>query len=259
MTRDKMFVAVTSKGNFMLIPALRQLTGGLLSLVYPDNCIICKSPHANNPFFICSSCQKTIVPNLPPFCMKCSRHLKSPKKNSWCPQCQKTQPFFDQAWAATRYTNSMKNFIHLFKYKNKTALRYLFSDIMISFVENYHININQFDYIVPIPLHPTKLRERQYNQTNLIAQELSKKFHIPLSRNNLIRQKHTKAQALLNEKERWTNTKDAFRIRHPSNFLEKSILIVDDLITTGATACEAAHTLKKAQTKYIGILTLAIA
>jgi len=118
--------------------------------------------------------------------------------------------------------------------------------------------MNQYDYIISIPLHPTKLRERQYNQTDLLAETLSKEFHIPLSKNNLIRQKYTKTQALLNEKERWTNTKDAFRIRHPSNFLGKSILIVDDLITTGATVCEAAHALKRAQTKYIGVLALSI-
>lgn len=259
MTHAKMPFAVASKGYFMPILFLKQFADGLLSLVYPNNCIVCKSPNTTTPLLVCASCQKTIAPNLPPFCVKCSRHLKNPNKNSWCPQCQKTQPFFDQAWAATRYTDSMKNLIHLFKYKNKTALQYLFSNIIISFIENYHIDIKQFDFIVPIPLHPTKLRERQYNQTDLIAQNLSHKFHIPLSRNNLIRQKHTKTQALLNEKERWTNTKDAFRIRHPSNFLEKSILIVDDLITTGATVCEATRILKQAQAKYIGILTLAIA
>jgi len=243
----------------MLIPFLKQLSKGFLSLVYPDNCIACKTPQANTPFFICTPCQKTITLNLPPFCAKCSRHLENPEKNILCPQCLKTQPFFDQAWAATRYTPAMKKFIHLFKYKNKTALRYFFSDIMISFIKNYRINIDHFDYIVPIPLHPTKLRERQYNQTDLLAEMLSKQFHIPLSKNNLIRQKHTKTQALLNEKERWTNTKDAFRIRHSSNFLGKSILIVDDLITTGATVCEAAHALKQARTKYIGALALSIA
>ena len=199
-----------------------------------------------------------ITLNLPPFCAKCSRHLRNPEKNILCPQCQKTNPVFDQAWAATRYTNAMKNLIHLFKYKNKTALCHLFSNIIILFIKNYHINMNQYDYIISIPLHPTKLRERQYNQTDLLAEMLSKQFHIPLSKNNLIRQKHTKTQALLNEKERWTNTKDAFRIRHPSNFLGKSILIVDDLITTGATVCEAAHALKRAQTKYIGVLALSI-
>ena len=79
-----------------------------------------------------------------------------------------------------------------------------------------------------------------------------------LSLKNLVRIRNTQHQTLLNEKERWTNIRDAFRIKNPIEFSGKNILIVDDLLTTGATASEAAHTLKNAGAKTVGILTLAI-
>ncbi len=247
-----------NRNIFTMNTFLKQLNCGLSSLVYPDNCILCKTPNTKNSSFVCCRCQNTIILNIPPFCAKCSRHLKDPSESSLCLQCQKTLPNFDFAWAPTRYTDNMRHLIHLFKYKNKTALRHLFFNLLVSFIKDYNININQFDFIMPVPLHPTRLRERQYNQTQLLAKMLSKKFHIPMLENTLFRHKHTKAQALLNEKERWTNVKDAFRIRHSSNLFNKSILIVDDLITTSATACEIAQTIKKAQVKQIGILALSI-
>jgi predicted amidophosphoribosyltransferase len=83
-------------------------------------------------------------------------------------------------------------------------------------------------------------------------------YHIPLSLNSLIRTRNTKQQTLLSEKERWTNTQGAFRIKYPSKFLRKNILIIDDLLTTGATASQAAGTLKSAGAETVGVLTLAI-
>jgi len=115
-----------------------------------------------------------------------------------------------------------------------------------------------FDALVPVPIHPTKYREREFNQTYLITELLARKFNRPMSLNNLVRSKHTGSQAFLEEKERWTNIQDAFRIRHSCEFKNKSILIIDDLMTTGATACETAKICKQAEAAYVGVLTLAV-
>ena len=129
---------------------------------------------------------------------------------------------------------------------------------MADFISTYHLDINQFDKIVPIPLSQSRLRERGYNQSGLLAEEISRIYKICLSKKNLVRIRNTEHQTLLSEKERWTNIYGAFRIKNLSRFSGKNILVIDDLLTTGATASEAARTLKDAGAKTVGILTLAI-
>lgn len=129
---------------------------------------------------------------------------------------------------------------------------------MVIFLETYHLDIKQFEYIAPIPLFPSRLRERGYNQSQLLAEEVSRKYNIRLSMNNLVRIRATEHQTSLSEKERWTNIYGAFRIKNLAEFSGKNILVIDDLLTTGATASEAARTLKDAGAKTVGVLTLAI-
>jgi len=149
--------------------------------------------------------------------------------------------------------------IHSFKYQNKTSLRHTFARLIFSFIRNYALAMDQFDIIVPIPLHPTRLRERGYNQSQLLSENISKEFNIRHSPLNLMRIRNTRNQALLKEKERWTNIQGAFKIKDPLEFFAKSVLIVDDLLTTGATASEVARILKEAGAQKVSVLTLAIA
>ena len=119
------------------------------------------------------------------------------------------------------------------------------------------MDIEQFDFMVPIPLHPTRKRERGYNQSFLLASQLSRIFNINLNINLLIKTKNTKNQSLLSKKERWTNITGAFKIKSPNEVNNKSILLIDDLLTTGATSSEAAKALKSAGAKTVGVFTLA--
>jgi len=129
---------------------------------------------------------------------------------------------------------------------------------MIDFIGRYRFDIKQFDLIVPIPLFSSRLRERGYNQSYLLAEEISGRYRIGLSCAHLVRARNTEHQTLLSEKERWTNIRKAFRIKRSAELRGKNILIIDDLLTTGATASEAADTLKESGAGTIGILTLAI-
>jgi ComF family protein len=170
----------------------------------------------------------------------------------------KTKPHFDFAWAACPYNDPLKHLIHQYKYNQRTYLREFFARLMVDFVRAYHLDIQQFDSILPVPLHSTRLRERGYNQSQLLAERVAEEYHINLSTNNLIRARHTEHQTLLNEKERWTNIHEAFRIRHPTEVSRKNILVIDDLLTTGATASETARALKNAGAGTVGVFTLAI-
>lgn len=128
---------------------------------------------------------------------------------------------------------------------------------MINFINRYSLDIEQFDFIVPIPLYPSHQRERGYNQSLLLANKISKSYNINLNINFLVKIRNTKSQSLLSKKERWTNITDAFRIKNPNQVKNRSILLIDDLLTTGATSSEAAKVLKNAGAKTVGVLTLA--
>jgi len=230
-----------------------------MDLLYPRLCLLCHAPlmNINGNYHICYQCQSKIHMNRPPFCRKCSRPTEN-LRGLYCPSCIKTHYYFDRAWAATLYNDTMRQMIHLFKYGNKTSLRYIFYEFITEFIDTYLIPISQFDLIIPIPLHPVRLRERGYNQSLLIAQMLSYDHTIPCETNSLQRRRNTRYQARLSQKERWTNIKAAFKINHHNNIIDKNILIVDDLLTTGATLSEAARILKAHGAAHVAALTLSI-
>lgn len=207
--------------------------------------------------FFCPQCFYNLPYNNPPFCPKCCRHLTQPSSQNFCSPCLKTKTFFDFAWGCCLYKEPVKNLLLSFKYRGKTYLKYPFLKIMAGFIELYQYDIRQFDSLVPIPLFATRSRERGYNQSLLLAQELAKEYRLDLSSDNLMRIRHTQSQSLLGQKERWTNIREAFKIKHPFRFKGKNILLIDDLLTTGATASEAALVLKEAGAKSVGVLTLA--
>ena len=240
---------------------IKALFNGLIDLIYPPHCFTCQNyipPDSTNKE-LCLECIKKIKFNIPPFCLKCSRHLEQPVKHPVCQSCRKIKPHFDFAWCACLYSNELKQLIHQFKYSQKTQLKHLFISLMVNFIQTYSLDIQQFDLIMPISLHTTRLRERGFNQSEILARGIAFQFDLNFCNNNLIRFRHTKPQASLRQKERWTNIQGAFRIKHPGAVKGKNILIIDDLLTTGSTASEAACILKSAGVARVGILTLAVA
>ena len=237
---------------------LKDLLDGFSSLVFPPHCYLCHKHHrsiSQDP--LCSACAQMLLRNAPPFCLKCSRHLRRPG-HSLCPSCRHLEPAFDFAWSALVFNDAVKELIHLFKYYQRTRLRRYFGRLMADFISESELDIQQFDTLTSIPLFPSKLRERGFNQSHLLAQEIARIFEIPYQAHLLKKARPTKNQADLSLKERWTNIEGAFKIRHPSSVKNKNILIIDDLLTTGATAAQAARTLKRGGAATVGVLTLAI-
>jgi len=112
--------------------------------------------------------------------------------------------------------------------------------------------------LVPLPLHPSREKERGFNQSELLAEIISKTFNLPLEKNILIRAKNTRAQAELTDwEERQANLQNAFTVADPENLKGKNIILVDDVYTSGATMSAAAETLHKAGAKKIIGLVLA--
>ena len=236
-----------------------QLREGLLDFIFPRNCLCCRR-HAPDPKFppVCDSCLKTVEFNGPPFCLRCSRRLQNLSAEGICDTCQRHEMAFDCAWAAVAFNNTTRHLIHAFKYQHKTALRKIFAHLILDFLNQYKITLEHYDCLMPIPLHPARLRERGFNQAQLLAQQLQKEIKIPLQTHGLVRAHPTLTQTQLSSKERFTNLKGAFRIKHPEDIKGKNILLIDDLLTTGATASEAASVLKQHGAGRVGVVTVAI-
>jgi ComF family protein len=176
-----------------------------------------------------------------------------------CPTCLKYPIAFDSAWGAIHYNPASQRLLHLFKYQQKTSVRKIFRHFLSEFFERYQVPLNDFDCSIPIPLHPVRLRERGFNQSQLIAEIIQKDYGIPMMTEELVRLRPTEPQSFLGQKERWTNLEGAFTIKCSFNINSNSILLIDDLLTTGATASAAAQALKDAGATKVGLLVVAMA
>ena len=216
---------------------------GARDLFFPDNCLLCRqflnSRHTRQ---LCSNCLTSLIINPTPFSRQATTHVFA----------------FDQAWSACLYNEAAQKLLHAFKYNSKTSLSKTFVPLMIEFIDRYHIPIDKFDLIAPIPLHPARLRERGYNQSALLSLALSQHFGVVHTEKLLTRQKMTPTQTDLSAKQRWTNMEAAFRIKNPTDAEGKAIILIDDLFTTGATVNSAAETLKNAGAARVCVLTLSL-
>jgi len=235
------------------------LVQGIRELAFPDNCFLCRafldSGHCRQ---LCPSCLQSVKSNIPPFCALCSRHLPHYTDDGLCGSCRGQPRHYDRAWGSCQYNEPMSLLLHSFKYGGRTSLRRTFLELMTSFIDTYHVPLEQFDAVCPIALHPVRLRERGFNQSELLSEGLCRHYGLTHKPHLLVRKQATQTQALLDQKQRWTNLEGAFRINPSEIPGDKSILLVDDLLTTGATADAAAASLKEAGAAYVGVLTLAI-
>lgn len=239
---------------------LKALLDGLGDLVFPHNCILCSQyvPDKSLPQ-LCSPCLAAIEFNGPPFCLRCSRRLEVYTCEGLCRTCLKYPIAFDQAWGAVIYNDPIQRLLHLFKYQQHTSIRLVFRHLLEESLRRYPVPLGNFDYLLPIPLHPVRFRERGFNQSELIAGIIRKSHNIPILSNALVRTRPTRPQSFLDQKERWTNMEGAFRMKNHISINNNSILLIDDLLTTGATASAAAQTLKQAGAKRVGLLVVALA
>lgn len=128
---------------------------------------------------------------------------------------------------------------------------------MIDFIKEYDIPMDFFDLIVPIPLHEAKLRQREFNQSQVLGDHIAKAFNKHLETSSLIRQRNTRTQTDLPQEQRQVNVSGCFSITDKSAVINKHVLLIDDVLTTGATASEAALALKSAGAGVVFVLTLA--
>jgi competence protein ComFC len=248
------------KFNCYYIFMLRGLLKGFTDLIYPNCCLACKNKIAptKEEKFVCAECWDKIEENLPPFCRSCGRHLDVQSlENNTCSSCAQVKFYFDRAFSPCVYTGTIKKLIHEFKYSGKDYLGKPLGSLMNSFIRNYHLPIEHLDFIIPVPLHKSRLREREFNQAEILSKAVAQEFAKDILSDALIRSKPTKTQTELGPEERRLNMENSFRVNRPERLKETNLLLIDDVLTTGATSNEAARSLKEAGAKIVLLLTLA--
>jgi len=229
-----------------------------LHLFFPKECVHCgRLLDYRNREFLCPACLKLIVPIRHPLCDQCGRPLWGEMEYTvTCPDCRENPPRFRRARAAFLLTGAGKSMVLQYKYSSNPYLSNPAIDrIFQAGREEY--SWSDYDLIIPVPLHPRKARERGFNQSGVLSEGLSRRTGIELLKRGLIRTSYTKTQTRLNRKERRNNVKGAFRISDRAELSGKSILLVDDVFTTGATVNECAGVLVRAGAEAVDVLTLA--
>lgn len=128
---------------------------------------------------------------------------------------------------------------------------------MHAFIRDYQLPIEHLDFLVPIPLHKSRQREREFNQAEILSRQIAREFNKKVLTDGLIRVRPTKTQTELTFQERCQNVKKSFLVTKPGLIKGTNLLLIDDVLTTGATSSEAARCLKEAGAKKVLLLTLA--
>jgi len=233
------------------------LLKGFKDLIYPNYCLVCNSRiDSKRQEPVCGNCWESVEKNLPPFCSLCGRHL-NPDDTKLCPSCLNKKFNFDRAFCPCLYTGTIKKLIHEFKYSGKDYLGRPLGSIMNTFIRDYNLPMEYLDFIVPVPLHQSRLREREFNQAEILSRHIGKEFSKRVLSDCLIRTKATKTQTELGTFERLHNMEGSFEVKRPQMVKGANLLLIDDVMTTGATSNEAAKSLKKSGAAIVLVMALA--
>ncbi|TJX14889.1 ComF family protein [Tissierella creatinini] len=209
---------------------------GIKNLLFPTKnlCYLCKDRNGVVVDFICNECRERLV-----FSNK---------------EVDLDTDLIHRTIYCLSYNKYLKEIVHDFKFNDKSYLYKPLAELMFITIKNKEIK--DIDLIAYIPIHRKKEAIRGYNQSELLASYIGEVLYLPISRNNLIKYKWTKEQNTLNRSERLKNLKDSFTIRNPNEFINKRILLIDDLITTGSTFKECANLIMEIGAKSVTCLAL---
>lgn len=207
----------------------------LLELVYPNVCGFCNKICKNE---LCNKCKMKIIQHQIDIVIK-------PENK-----------YFKELISILKYEGIIRDKILQYKFEDKAYIYKTFAKIVLKNKKVCGL-LKKYDIIIPVPIHKKRKLQRGYNQTQLIAKEISKNIDIKLCNNVLVKNKNTIAQSKLNKNKRKQNIKGAFKALNVQNIQGKSVLLFDDIYTTGSTSNECSKILKEAGAKTVGVLTIA--
>lgn len=232
---------------------MKGLLDKFLDVLYPPKCIACNQ-NVDMAHNFCQKCWGCIEFISQPSCEKCSMPLPVDYLGRRCYGCMELKPIFDESISIFRYDEFTKKLIHDLKFNDKTQLAKSFANLIYYQATEL---IARADLIVAVPMHKTSLRRRKYNHALLIAKNLGKIAGKEFKVDALVKSKASPSQIGLRRLERMKNLQNTFAVPLTTLVRGKVVVLVDDVMTTGATANECAKTLKKAGARRVYVVTVA--
>jgi len=241
-----------------MVVAAKKLIRAAADLLYPRNCQFCAQPLADHERgVICAACLATVKWIEPPCCSRCALPFVGAVTGEFeCGYCKEMKLQFSRGVAACLARGIVLDSIHHFKYNRKMYFGPHLTDWIVT-AGREHLDWSGVDAIVPVPLHPRKKREREFNQAEYLATAVGTAFTKPVWKRHLRRVRDTKTQTRLNREERMDNLRDAFAARDPGALKGRGVVLVDDVFTTGATLDACARVLRVAGATDVWVLTVA--
>jgi competence protein ComFC len=229
-----------------------------LGFLYPNACQICRSARATAPEgYVCAGCREEVRLVKPPFCERCGLPYDGAITTSFeCGNCREMELHFQSARAAVLAGGLVLEVIHRYKYQRALWFEPFLADLLVRQAKPV-VSTNQWDLIVPVPLHPLKKREREFNQAERLARRLSAATRIEVNSRLLERAVPTRTQTLLTRSQRAANMRNAFVMRPGCGLNGERVIVLDDVLTTGATTSACAQVLRKHGAGEICVWTVA--
>lgn len=226
---------------------IKKITSWLL----PYHCLLCGDEASEQQQDLCGACFHEL-PILSQACVRCAAPLFFSKNDGICGDCLKDPPHFEVVHTLFFYQAPMTNLILQLKFNHALTHARLFGEWLTKKIQHtWYLDQPLPDCIIPVPLHPKRLRERGFNQALEIARPIAKTLQLPLFSDTCQRIKYTEAQATLLSKRRKKNVRGAFHSE--TDFTGQHIALVDDVMTTGYTIRELSRVLKKQGARRIDV------
>jgi ComF family protein len=243
--------------------AVKAASSSLFSILFPSDCRICRAPLTNIASLpVCDPCLAQIVPLDGPLCQICGEKLFHPNAETedvpLCPICRRVGAHFRRAAAYGAYEGALRDLIHLFKYNGIRPAGKILGGLLNQTVAAMALPDSVI--VIPVPLWSGKRTARGFNQAEAIARSFihfQSSSSIQLDTSILVRTRETASQTGLTRHQRRTNVRGAFAVVKPLKIKGRTILIVDDVMTTGTTAGECARVLRRAGAKEVFVATIA--
>jgi ComF family protein len=233
----------------------------LLNFLYPPRCAACGvALPIDTTRRVCAPCLAAVEPLLPPLCLLCGAPLQAAEINERCAHCRAAPPAFNSARAITRYRSGTEgsNTVAALLRRHKYGLDQSLGRALAEYLDAAPaFEAGAYDVVIPVPLHRTRLRWRGFNQAALLSVTLARRLNCALDVITLARVRSTPSQTARDRAQRVRNVRGAFAVLRPCRVAGRRVLLVDDVMTTGATADECARVLRAAGARRIDVLTLA--
>lgn len=268
----------TREGGFLrrgrLLPnvlsaAMNGIAESLFTTLFPSDCRICGAPLTNiSRLPVCLECLSAVRPLAGTACAVCGERMVSPyvvtgeSSEARCGLCRRVSPPYARAMAYGSYDGGLRELIHLLKYERVRPAAKVLGRMLAEVIAHFEPLFGAAPVLlVPVPLHSTKIRQREFNQSEMIARAALKvRFgddRLRLSGKLLVRRRATASQIGLSSHQRRENLRGAFAVIDPEEVKGREVLLVDDVFTTGTTVSECARVLRRAGASKVWVATVA--